>query len=118
MTRPNNPIDPLLTVWGSPPETPPLAPEVWRRVAAEDCTNRTSHALFGGWRLALETVFSRPSFAAAFVAACILLGMFLAEVRVSRLHRERDTQLIQSYLRLIDPLVTARPSTPPSGDRS
>ena len=50
-------------------------------------------------------MFSRPSFAVAFVAACMLLGLFLAEVRLSRLQAERSAQLAQSYLRLIDPLM-------------
>jgi hypothetical protein len=35
----------------------------------------------------------------------MLLGLFLAEVRLSRLHAERSVQLAQSYLRLIDPLI-------------
>jgi hypothetical protein len=104
MHSPKNPLDPLLTAWGRPPETPPLAPDVWRRIAAGERAGRPVPA--GGWP-ALETIFGRPSFAVTFVAACMLLGMFLAEVRVSHLHRERDVQLIQSYLQLIDPLLTA-----------
>jgi hypothetical protein len=57
----------------------------------------------------VETIFLRPAFAAVFVAACVLLGLFLAEVRVSRLHHDRDAQLLDSYRRLIDPLLTAVP---------
>lgn len=53
----------------------------------------------------LDAVFSRPSFAIAFVAACMLLGLFLAEVRLSRLQAARSAQLAESYLRLIDPLI-------------
>jgi hypothetical protein len=37
----------------------------------------------------------------------MLLGLFLAEVRLSRLHAERGVQIAQSYLRLIDPLMDA-----------
>jgi hypothetical protein len=61
----------------------------------------------------LDLAFARASFATAFVIACALLGLFLAEMRVSRLHRERDHQLAESYLRLIDPLLLAA-TTPPS----
>jgi hypothetical protein len=42
-----------------------------------------------------------------FVASCALLGLFLAEVRVNRLQRERSSQLARSYLQLIDPLLRA-----------
>jgi hypothetical protein len=48
----------------------------------------------------------------AFVAACTLLGLFLAEVRLSRLRSEHDAQLVQSYLRLIDPLLDTAATTP------
>ena len=55
----------------------------------------------------MEAAFARPSFVVAFIAACMLLGLFLAEVRLSRLHAERGVQIAQSYLRLIDPLMDA-----------
>jgi hypothetical protein len=35
----------------------------------------------------------------------MLLGLFLAEVRLAHLHEERGAQIAQSYLRLIDPLM-------------
>ena len=60
-----------------------------------------------------EAGYHRASFAAAFVVACALLGLFLAELRVSRLHRDRDHQLAESYLRLIDPLLLAASNPPP-----
>jgi len=58
-----------------------------------------------GWWARMEVAFARPSFAAAFVIACVLLGLFLAEARISRLQAERSAQLAKSYLRLIDPLL-------------
>jgi hypothetical protein len=106
MTTPNDPLDPLLRQWGNPPPQPPLKAEVWRRIAAAE----SAQSAPGGWRQAVAVAFARPSFAVAFVAACMLLGLFLAEVRVTRMHEERDRELLQSYRRLIDPLVSA--STP------
>ncbi len=101
MPPPPDPLDSLLDRWKDSPEPPPHLPtEVWRRIAVID--NRTE-------RIALlpriETAFRRPSFAIAFVAACMLLGLFLAEIRLARLQEERGAQIAQSYLRLIDPLM-------------
>lgn len=45
---------------------------------------------------------------------CALLGLFMAELRVSHLQRERNAQLARSYLLLIDPLL----NTPPGDRRS
>jgi len=42
-----------------------------------------------------------------FVVSCAILGLYLAEVRVNREQRERNSQLARSYLQLIDPLLTA-----------
>lgn len=92
---PPDPLDPLLDRWGTPPAFRPLAAELRTRLRAP--------------APAPETIFLRPAFAALFVAACVLLGLFLAEVRVSRLHRDRDAQLLESYRQLIDPLLTAAP---------
>jgi hypothetical protein len=60
-----------------------------------------------GFGAIVEGWFSRPPFAAMFLVSCALLGLFLAEVRVSHLQRERSEQLARSYLQLIDPLLTA-----------
>ena len=40
-----------------------------------------------------------------FVASCALLGLFLAELRLNHEQSQRNTQLAQSYLQLIDPLL-------------
>jgi hypothetical protein len=101
MPPPTDPLDSLLNRWQESPEPPShLTTEVWRRIAVVD--NRAEQP---GLFARIEAVFARPSFAITFVAACMLLGLFLAEVRLARLHEERGAQIAQSYLRLIDPLM-------------
>lgn len=102
MKPPPDPLDRLLDELHPPPSAP-LAPEVWRRIATADRQRAATGPT--AWWAAVEAVFRQPAFSAAFVVACALLGLFLAEVRVSRLHSARDLQLAQSYLRLIDPLL-------------
>jgi len=101
MQTPKDPLDHLLERWrDAPPPTPGgLAPEVWRRIAAEEALPRP------GLLARIEAAFARPSFAAAFVTACVLFGLFAAEVRLSRLQAEHNAQLTKSYLHLIDPLL-------------
>jgi hypothetical protein len=109
---PPDPLDSLLDQWArqTPPSPEPLAPEVWRRIAmAEEPVKRSV------WER-LHAVFARPSFAAAFVAACVLLGLFLAEARRSRVQAEYNRELMQSYLRLIDPLLEAADRTNSVGE--
>jgi len=101
MHTPNDPLDPLLERWrDAPPPLPGhLSAEVWRRISVAE----TPAPL--GLLARIEAAFARPSFAVAFVAACVLLGLFMAEMRLSRLEAERNTQLAKSYLHLIDPLL-------------
>jgi len=104
MSTPPDPLDPLLDRWRETPAPPPrLQAEIWRRIALAE---ETAPEAAGPWA-AIEAWFSRPPFAAMFLVSCALLGLFLAEVRVSRLQRERSEQLARSYLQLIDPLLTA-----------
>lgn len=101
MHPPSDPLDSLLDRWRESPEPPPhLTSEVWRRIAVVE--SRADRSSF--WAQ-VESVFARPSFSVAFVTACVLLGLFLAEMRLSNLHAERGVQIAHSYLRLIDPLV-------------
>ena len=93
---PPDPLDPLLDRWGKSPPIRPLRADLHLRLQVAPSA-------------AAETIFLRPAFAAVFLAACVLLGLFLAEVRVSRMHHDRDAQLLDSYRRLIDPLLTAVP---------
>ena len=104
MKPPPDPLDPLLDRWSETPEpTPRMASEVWRRIAlAEGAT-----AAPRGFWASVELWFSRPPFAAMFVASCALLGLFLAELRVNHAQRERNAQLARSYVQLIDPLLKA-----------
>lgn len=101
MQPPPDPLDSLLERWRETPEPPPnLEREVWRRIAIVD-----GRAERPGFLARVEAAFLQPSFAVAFVAACMLLGLFLAEMRLARLHAERGAQIAHSYLRLIDPLI-------------
>ncbi len=105
MNTPPDPLDPLLDHWSETPAPPPrLGAEVWRRIARAEETEQES----GGFWAGLDAWFSRPPFAAMFVASCALLGLFLAEVRVNQQQRERGAQLARSYLQLIDPLLTGQ----------
>jgi len=116
MTPSPDPLDDLVKRWGenAPPLPASVRPEVWRRVARAEAA-----PLKAGWLARLEADFARPAFAGAFIAACTLLGLFLAEVRLSRLHAQRDAQLARSYLTLVDPLFAdaaarPRPNSPHS----
>lgn len=101
---PEDPLDSLLDRWASTPSpSPRMTADVWQRIATGRVSDRPAQGL---WR-AVEMWLDRPAFAMGFVAACALLGLFLAEVRINRVQRERNTQLARSYLQLIDPLVSA-----------
>ena len=109
MNTPPDPLDPLLDRWSQVPEpSNRLTADVWQRIATGEEIRPD------GWRHLLEVWFSRPAFAVGFVAACALLGLFMAELRVSHQQRERSAQLVRSYLLLIDPLL----NTPPEDHRS
>lgn len=102
----HDPLDPLLDRWNRVPSAPHrLEAEVWRRIAVEESDEQRPSL----WDR-IDAVFRRPSFACAFVVACMLAGLFVAEARLSRLHDERSAQIARSYLRLIDPLL-ADPSS-------
>ena len=102
MPTPRDPLEHLLENWrDAPPPAGTVVPEVWRRIAAAEARQERP-----GWLSRLEAVFARPSFALVFVTACVLLGLFLAEARVSRLQAERNVQMARQYLRLIDPAYT------------
>lgn len=107
MNTPRDPLDPLLDRWSETPPPPArLSVEVWQRIALAEKPPRHSTA----WWSIVETWFARPPFAVMFIASCALLGLFIAELRVNRVQRERGEQLARSYLQLIDPLITAQNS--------
>lgn len=96
-----DPLDPLIQRWENvPAPTPSVKSEVWRRIAMAE-----SAPVQLGWVRRIERWFTIPAFSGAFVACCVLLGLFLAEVRVSRVQRERQVELARQYIRLIDPLL-------------
>ncbi len=109
MNTPPDPLDPLLDRWSDTPEpSSRLSANIWQRIAVSERATTSPR----GWWPTLEGWFGRPAFAVGFVAGCALLGLFMAELRVSHLQRERNAQLARSYLLLIDPLLNA-----PTGDR-
>jgi len=108
MNTPPDPLDPLLDRWSEIPDpSSRLAANVWQRIAVSESK---PIRVTGVWET-LESRFGRPAFAVGFVTACALLGLFMAELRVSHLQRERNAQLARSYLLLIDPLLNS-----PDGD--
>jgi hypothetical protein len=100
MSSPTDPLDSLFKRWGesTPHVRDSIDREVWRRIA--NAENRPAKV---GWFSTFESVFSRPAFGVAFVAVCMLLGLFLAEVRLSKLHEQRSAVIEASYLQLLAP---------------
>jgi hypothetical protein len=103
-----DPLDPLFERWRE--DTPKLprtvAPETWRRIEHVEAAP--------SWRdlfARIELAFSRPAFAAVFVTACVLLGLFLAETRLSSAYAQRSAELERSYLHLLDPRVETTNAT-------
>lgn len=95
-----DPLDELLNRWQPPShQIPDLHAEIRRELARRETSASDS------WLDRIEQAFRRPSFAVTFVAACILLGLFLAEARVSRLHAENGARMARSYVQVIDPLI-------------
>jgi len=108
-TPPNDPLDTLLDRLGqATPNSERLEPEVWRRIAVADDLDAAEPSLF----TRIKAVFARPSFSIAFAAACVLLGLFLTELRTSHRQAQHNLQLVQGYLRLVDPLLDPELSTP------
>jgi hypothetical protein len=112
MQTPNDPLDPLLERWrmAAPEQERSVRQDVWRRIAdAESAPPESS------WLERLEAAFARPAFAAAFVCACLLGGLFLAEYRLSRMHEQHSALLQENYLRLVMPVMSggAAEASPP-----
>ena len=102
MDKKTDPLDALLDQWSSTPTPPPhMKAEVWRRIALVEAEAEAPSL----WER-LESVFRRPSFAFTFVTACMLAGLFVAEMRVTQVHAKRSAQFASTYLQLIDPALT------------
>ena len=93
----------------TPPQPEPLANEVWHRICALESDERRQ-----SWFARIELAFSRPAFAVAFLAACILLGLFLAEVRLTGVRARQTAEMEHNYLRLLDPLGEASATVQPT----
>jgi hypothetical protein len=101
---PHDPLDDLLDEWQPASPTRDLKTQIHREIAAS--TRHTED----WWGLKLATAFARPSFAVAFIAACVLLGLFLAESRIAKLHAAYSAQIARNYVQLIDPLIVTSPT--------
>jgi hypothetical protein len=113
MQPPKEPLDNLLDRWGQSTPTPdPLESEVWRRIAASDNSDSDTAEVAPSFLASIKAMFARPSFSIAFAAACVLLGLFLVELRNSHQQAQHNLQLVQSYLRLVDPLLASNLNTP------
>jgi len=112
MPPPSDPLDNLLDRWGKTTPAPDhLEPEVWRRIAVAESPDDDRPEIAPNLLTRIKTIFARPSFSIAFAAACVLLGLFLTQLRTSHRHAENNRQLVQSYLRLVDPLLEQEPNT-------
>jgi len=102
---PPDSLDPLFSQLRAtaPAPTDDLESRVWRRLAGKENRPPERDGLLAG----IEALFARTSFTAAFVVACILFGLFLAETRVSGLQSKRSSEFVLSYLRQIDPQFNA-----------
>ena len=116
MQPPKDPLDTLLDRWRqSAPAPDRLEPEVWRRIAVAENIDTDNLDAEPSFFQRAKAVFARPSFSIAFAAACILLGLFLVELRISHRQAQHNLQLVQSYLRLVDPLLGQEPNATASG---
>lgn len=104
--NPRDPLDELLDHWQSPSLVSPTLRTRVQNETAREIPGRSD------WFERFTTAFARPSFAAAFISACVLLGLFLAESRISHLHAAFGAQVARNYVQLIDPLVVAPPPAP------
>ncbi len=103
-----DPLDELMDRRGSAPPPDDIDRVVWRRIALLQ-RKETQPGLWS----TLDAWFSRWSVATLFLVSCALIGLFMAELRVSQRERERNAQLTRSYLVLINPLLQA-PGTKPT----
>jgi hypothetical protein len=99
----DDPLDPILRAYeaSTPPLPTSVVRDVWRRIAEAETPAPSDERR---WLESLRLAFARPAFAAAFVFACVLCGLFAAEIRVSQLHAARSADLRANYLHLIAPL--------------
>ncbi len=95
-----NELDALLDQWQDVPASDPqLKHRVWTRIAAGD--SRKAYIL-PDWLSQLTVILSKPLGATVFVAASIVCGILVAEIRLNRKTSVRTEELAQNYLQLIE----------------
>ncbi len=106
MMPPDDPLQPFVEQLrrATPPQPASVTREVWLRVARAE---RGAGTRWSRLLDRIEAAFAQPAFAAAFVVACGLCGLFLAEVRASRSRAEQSAQIERHYLQLVDPLLNS-----------
>ena len=93
-------LDALLEQWqDTPAPDPQLKHRVWTRIAAEDTKTEAGITLF---IKELLGSLSKPLGASAFVAASVVCGLIIAEMRVNRVQDVRTEELAQNYIQLIE----------------
>ncbi len=111
MSAPPDPFDELLRAFPAPP---PLAADFKAQVQQRLATSPPSP-----WWRRLDRVFAQPAFAAVFVCACVLLGLLLAEIRLSAERERTHARVVDSYIQLINPRLESvahtTPAPPPEG---
>ena len=107
--NPDDPLDSALKTSASQPvpEFSSLRREVWRRLAAERKEPAAPRLIER-----IEAIFRQPAFSAAFVAACLLCGLFVAEVRASRATAKHNQRLVRDYAKWIDPRIASPKEAP------
>lgn len=112
--NPHDPLDDMLRALAAeaPPPLRSVRAEVHLRLRAASSVRGWAR-----WTERIESIFRQPAFATAFVAACLLLGLFLAEVRVSVAKHAQTEAWIQEYARLIDPRRASATAAAPEVSR-
>ena len=101
-----DPLDELLSSHPPPPAlSSTFQADVERRLRQSAPPLRLS------WWESIERLFAQPAFSAVFVCACVLLGLLLAEIRVSSERQATHNQVVQSYLQLLDPRLELTATT-------
>lgn len=106
MSSSPEPLEVLLDRWSeTPPPSPHLTADVWRRIAHTEEKSPATAAREAGrgsaaWFMRRPVVFTA-------LAACLLLAWLGLEWRASLRYQAQRVELARGYLRVIDPLLSA-----------
>lgn len=93
-------LDVLLEQWQDVPSSDPqLKHRVWTRIASGD--SPVSQGL-PEWLTRISGLLARPIGATAFVAASVVCGIFIGQLRVNQAQSARTEELAQNYIQLIE----------------